>query len=214
MSDRTRSPGGIQPTATTRRRCPPPYDPKLPWRALRWNGDGSPVRWDSTNPIRWAFNADAYPKPRQAQLVREAMTMLAGTTGFVISETDPVVAEPDEWLRSSDVKAAEVLVSLANIDLQNHSGKAAGTAAADAIELRPGVHVYRLADIRLRASVLTLGVALHEAMHALGLGHVGSRSEIMYWGGTAQAGFGRGDLAGLQAVSRPIEPPATSSPNR
>ena len=61
-------------------------------------------------------------------------------------------------------------------------------------------------------------VILHELAHIANLGHVGSRSELMYPETAEQtartAQFGRGDLAGLQLLGRNagcLEPPAPSA---
>jgi hypothetical protein len=57
---------------------------------------------------------------------------------------------------------------------------------------------------RLVSTRTTPGVAIHEWMHVLGLGHVGDPEQQMYWRDTCKGSLGTGDLAGLLAISQPL----------
>jgi hypothetical protein len=67
-------------------------------------------------------------------------------------------------------------------------------------------------DYVRKASVAELvPLFAHEMGHALGLGHSGSKADVMYPIVTPKKGLGQGDIAGLRIIQRPC---TTSTPSR
>lgn len=180
--------------------------------------DGTPVRWNPCEPVRYVVNASEAPYPTAVDDVRTALRRVTDASGIAFEfagetdeapdpEREPVLARygGDRW--------APVLVAWTDPGRVPELG---GTVVGSAQTIpagREAVYVsgaiYLDATERLRSGFGTGGswgtVLLHEAGHLAGLGHVGSETEVMHPGGernqlASTVRFGPGDEAGLGAL--------------
>ncbi len=189
-----------------RRICHAAYDPAAPWRALNWLEDGTPVRWDSSKPIVWVLNCNGLDQSI-VPLVEEAMTVLAEVSGLVLEKGEPTAVDLAKWPGvEQDENQPQIVVSGVNPDdLPIQRRRVAGTGGAySRIDPEQGFPVYVAGDIRLVAERTTLGVAVHEGAHALGLAHVGDFRQQMYRRSRCTSVLGDGDVAGLKAIGQPL----------
>lgn len=187
------------------------------WEPWGLRSDGSPVRWNPCQPIRWVLDIDEAPEQaREAlSLAMARITAVSGLEFEFLGMTDEqpgreralVTEGPDgpEW--------APVLISWVpgdSIDLPL-SDMERGVAVPVAVR-EDGEQVFVTGQVVLNADKTLLpmfedrhaswgAVLLHELGHLIGLDHVDDPAQLMApTPGFGEVVFGDGDRAGLAAV--------------
>jgi hypothetical protein len=176
------------------------------------------IRWDSCQPIRWAFYPQHSPRHAMRQL-ETGFTRLHRATGLdfdYVGRTDhrPVPAGKD--LRGIDVvvgwrTADDFRAFRRHDDVVGVGGNSfySGYQEADGTEVgkifRGGVVLNADQDYRVRNGFgrgYTWGEVIeHELGHVVGLDHPDNTRQIMYYSVTRRnADWGAGDLAGLRQL--------------
>ena len=187
------------------------------WAPWAVRSDGTPVRWNPCEPIRWVLDADEAPEQaREAlSLAMARITAVSGLEFAFVGHTDEqptrdralVVDGPDgaSW--------APVLITWVpgdSIDLPL-SDMERGVAVPVAVE-DDGEPVFVTGQVVLNADKTLLpmfedrhaswgAVVLHELGHLVGLDHVDDPRQLMApTPGFGEVVLGEGDRAGLAAV--------------
>lgn len=206
----------------------PANEPDAPWAAFATDPDGSVVRWDACQPVRWAFSPVGAP-PGGREVVEEAVARVADATGLDLVDVGDVEERPRAQrptLAADGVSWAPVLVgwvddTATDLPLRRQDR---GVALTVAVEGGAG-RVLVTGQLALNAAwPLEPGfverhtdwgaVVLHELGHVLGLDHVDAPDQLMHRDpGFGPVEWGAGDLAGLAAVGdrdgcRPGPPPS------
>ncbi|HVE99640.1 MAG TPA: hypothetical protein VNA12_10730 [Mycobacteriales bacterium] len=191
--------------------------------AFTWvNSDGSPVRWNPCEPIRWVSSSAGAPAGALSDF-RDAVAHVTALTGLRFEyvgevEERPVVNRPSASARGG-AEWAPVLVAwvpLAGTPLGQGLGTGpdtVGVATPVAISRpnSPGVIVSgqivfetgRVLSSGFATSAARGSVMLHELAHAVGLAHVTDPTQLMYSGdhaGVTVGDFGGGDRLGLEGL--------------
>lgn len=173
-----------------------------------------PVTYSSCRPIRVAVYPAGGP-PDAAALVREAVEIMAGATGLDITVAGVFGGHAPNW----NFEAAPTLLD-DPISVSWQDQAAIAELTDDVLGLG-GSRIYdgaqgpqyvagTIALSRERYADYTedgdhgqaLATLLHEFGHVLGLGHVNSRSELMYPRATERTSLGAGDLEGLRLLGQ------------
>ena len=181
--------------------------------------DGSPVRWDPCTPIRWTANTARGPAGG-LDVLMAAVARVASVTGttwqFVGSSTTtpttgylPTRAQssyPPVLIGWTDGAASDLLAGQAptvlgmtrtawfGVQLPDGKKVAATRGAVIALD--------RTDALPLTGANSWSTVALHELAHAMGLGHVSDRTQLMASILPAVTDLQAGDQAGLVRVGR------------
>lgn len=181
--------------------------------------DGSPVRWDPCTPIRWTSNTSRGPAGGldvlQAAVARVAS--LTGTTWEYVGATTTVprasylptkaqASYPPVLIGWSDAASSDLLAGQTASVLgmtrtawfgvqMPDGGKIAATRAAV-------IALDRTDALPLTGATSWKTVALHELAHAMGLGHVGDKTQLMAAVLPAVTDLQAGDQTGLQLLGR------------
>lgn len=176
--------------------------------------DGSPVRWNPCEPVRWVLDADEAPeRAREAlSLAMARITAVSGIEFEFVGHTDEL-PRSDRSLLAADGTWAPVLISWVpgdSIDLPL-SDLERGVAVPVAVR-EDGRRVFVTGQVVLNADKTLLpmfedrhaswgAVLIHELGHLLGLDHVDDPSQLMApTPGFGEVVLGEGDKAGLRAV--------------
>jgi hypothetical protein len=181
--------------------------------------DGTPVRWNACDAIRYVVNPSTAPEGSIAD-VHEAVRRVSAATGIAfeyegltdeIPERRRPAYQPDRYGdRWAPVLIAWVDPDQTNIPFDRSGHTAAAVASPTVPSGRDQVFVSGWIAMNLRdENPPGFGFAgaqgpvlLHELGHVMGLGHVDRMGEIMEPSGGNVADFGPGDLEGLNQVGR------------
>ncbi|TAL18569.1 MAG: matrixin family metalloprotease [Frankiales bacterium] len=181
--------------------------------------DGSPVRWDPCTPIRWTSNTSRGPAGG-LDVLKSAVARVASLTGttweYVGSTTTvpragylPTRAQqsyPPVLIGWTDAASSDLLAGQTASVLgmtrtawfgvqMPDGGKIAATRAAV-------IALDRTDALPLTGATSWKTVALHEIAHAVGLGHVSDKTQLMATVLPAVTDLQAGDQAGLQLLGR------------
>lgn len=195
----------------------PATDGYLVWAR---NVDGSAVRWDPCEPIRWVLNPEDAPPGTALDLTR-AVGEITATTGLrfrYLGTTDEQPARdrsPYQPQRYGDGAWAPVLVAwsspagtdvpLADTDRGVSIPVAVGDGEEDAfvtgqVVFNPDRPLIAGFDDRRTSWGATI---LHELGHTVGLDHVDDPAQLMFtFPGEGAVRFGPGDLRGLRELGQ------------
>ena len=206
---------------------PAPAVPSLPvakpapageFRIALTNADGSAVRWNPCQPIRYVVNLQDAP-PFAVVEAQRAAAVIEAASGLDLVYAGTTTERP---LRRSYTDVARygvgwspILISFATAtEFPFGSSTASGYGqAVPTTDPATGKRQYFTGQVVLRPGGWTEGgssrnplslMLRHELGHVLGLAHVGLTTEIMGTGGNGTArDWGVGDKQGLAKIGRP-----------
>ncbi|MGY2873663.1 hypothetical protein ACVW00_000853 [Marmoricola sp. URHA0025 HA25] len=188
-------------------------DPEPAYSFMR-TVQGHPVTYSSCRPVQVAVYPAGGP-PNAEALVREAVALLRGATGLDIVVTGVFGGYAPNWNFEAGPVHPDDPISVSWQDgnaiaqITDHVAGVGGSRVvvtgrngsehlvAGTIALSRGYFAYLA---RSGDHGKEMAVILHEFGHVFGLGHVGSRHELMYKDVTDLTTFGPGDLEGLRLV--------------
>ena len=193
--------------------------PDVPFRFLRTRTDGSPVRWNPCEPIRYEANLELAPDGA-IEDVQEAVRRVQDATGIefifegettdsTADRLDGQIAElgPDGRPRFEPV----LIVWVEDAEMKEMAG---GELEDDVMGyarpiVRKGVFVGGVIAMRASlANVTGFGfvgtgpVVQHEWGHIVGLDHVATSSDTLMGEYVGRLDWGEGDLRGLERLGR------------
>jgi hypothetical protein len=191
------------------------------------NTDGTVVRWNPCAPIHFAVNATEASDPVGAERdVRAAVDRLATATGLTFVYDGRTTAVPSKvWLDAGAPVSSALVIAWAGpgtaighsdlfgTDADGEGGWWESGTSTDGVhwvwQIKRGFVVIDPTSsggyVPGFGAGETRGVLLmHELGHAVGLGHVGNRRDVMFpvITSASHAAWGAGDLAGLTRVGR------------
>ncbi len=198
-----------------------PHDPVVDgYEVWARNDDGTAVRWDPCEPIRWVFNPEDAPATAEADIAR-ATAEVAAATGLRFepagrTDEEPVRDRPpyqpdrygeDHWapVLIAWSRPGETDVPLADTDRGVSIPVAVGDGTEDVfvtgqIVFNPDRPLWGGYEDRRTSWGATI---LHELGHTVGLDHVGDPTQLMYtFPGEGEVRFGPGDLRGLRELGQ------------
>ena len=209
--------GEIRSVSTHRDvRVRPAYDPAGRRSDHRFLGDRR-FRWDSCQPVRWAFNPAHAPR-RALRLVRDTIRLAGQATGLTFDFVGRTARTPT---LASHHRRFDIVVGWRTprsfAYFRQHPGRVGigGASWRSGFEEADGTRVRKARSGRLILNARYIGdlgrgygrgytwgdVLLHEFGHVLGLGHAGTRHQHMFPQMTKRrAHWGAGDLAGLRRL--------------
>jgi hypothetical protein len=190
-----------------------------PWSAEFLDGRGTPARWDPCTPIHYVVDL-AYAPAGALSDVRQSLARLALASGLTFADDGTREERPLRGRSAYQPEAygdrwAPLLISWSPPQLTDLLGDPRAEAVTMPVAVPgptgAGGSIVTAEVVLNAARQLPVGfgpgpsegeVLLHELGHAVGLGHVDSRSEAMFPSVRGVAGYGAGDLAGLRALGR------------
>jgi hypothetical protein len=186
--------------------------------------DGHVIRWNPCRAIHYRVNLAHAPKGALGD-VKSAVWRVSKATGlkFVYDGSTKQIPQRTYATKLDPTKAKATLVvawaapgkGVGHSDLLASDPREVGVGGYRAYSWRRGSAVHRLRILAGFAVLSTKsnglnggfgtgpnrgGLLLHELGHAVGLGHVKDKQQIMYPVLTQYASYGAGDLAGLHTV--------------
>lgn len=181
--------------------------------------DGSPVRWDPCTPIRWTSNTSRGPAGG-LDVLKSAVARVASLTGTTWEYVGATTTVPRAGYLPTRAQSSYPPVLIGWTDAASSDLLAGQTASVlgmtrtawFGVQMPDGgkIAATRAAVIALdRTDALPLTgttswkiVALHEIAHAMGLGHVSDKTQLMATVLPAVTDLQAGDQAGLQLLGR------------
>ena len=181
--------------------------------------DGSPVRWDPCTPIRWTSNTSRGPAGG-LDVLKSAVARVAALTGTTWEYVGATTTVPRAGYLPTRAQSSYPPVLIGWTDAASSDLLAGQTASVlgmtrtawFGVQMPDGgkIAATRAAVIALdRTDALPLTgatswktVALHEIAHAMGLGHVSDKTQLMATVLPAVTDLQAGDQAGLQLLGR------------
>lgn len=192
------------------------------------NRDGTPVRWNACEPIRWVLNGEGAPADARQQ-VQAAMDVMGDASGIRfafegLTDERPSSNRPPYQPDRYDDRWAPVLVAWATPGGRGQPSSSGDTSRRAAVPLddqdraiaipvaveRGGISTFISAQVVLNADVRTGlrdpraswgSTLLHELGHVVGLDHVDDPAQVMYpYPGNGRGRLGDGDRAGLAVL--------------
>jgi hypothetical protein len=172
--------------------------------------DGQVLRWASCTPIPYLLNPAGAPAD-WAETVKSALGQVTAATGYTFANHGTTIAGAQQ------ADHAIVLQWAGAVQDPGLAGNVVGRTYWRASSVGGSAMTIESAGIVMDTQLLTWGpatraamirqVLLHELGHAMGLGHVEDRRQVMNSSsdGTLQH-YQNGDLAGLSAVGRSAGP--------
>lgn len=197
----------------------PPASPTFNHRFLRRNSDGSPVRWNPCEPIRYVLNPLGSPDGVVADLEAaiSRITEASGLSFLFEGTTDEIPEKPrdvyqvgrygDRWapVLVAWVPGSENKVGV----LPDEAGRSSPVAVElDALKLvNISGHLFLNSEAQypqgFGQSRSWGHVLLHELGHLVGLDHVNDPTQVMHQElGEGAVKLGAGDLIGLEVLGR------------
>ncbi len=204
-------PGSYDPPEPIPSTEPAPQGASTDWTWLYTNGGG---RWNPCQVISWGYYAGR-GYAGAVEDIKTAFAKISARTGLMFRYAGPVNAAPAPGMAA--VPGVDIVVGWSDYrQISQLAGSVVGLASAIATSSAPGSDVpWKLqrgwvaldADGVLRQGYDVSGwptwgqVMVHEGLHALGLGHAGAQSQVMYGSvNSVNHRFGAGDLGGMRRV--------------
>lgn len=190
--------------------------------------DGSPVRWNHCEPIRWTFDPSGAPG-YGGDLVAEAVDVVARATGLRFQRLPDRTEIPSMERSLLDVEAdtatwAPVLITWAaphtgDVPLRTSDRAVSVPVSVDGVFVTGQIVLNRdrddLAPVMGDRSSSWGATLVHELGHLIGLDHVDDETQLMSrFPGEGAAEFGAGDLAGLARLGPDAGPCLDAGPPR
>ena len=206
--------GVVSASEAQRVRVRPTYDPRGRKRHYQFLSSQR-TRWQSCRPVRWTFNDSRAPR-RGLEQVKAAVRRIHAATGLDLQFVGRTTQKANPYGDGID-GAAVVIGWRPSRTFRHHVGSSqvvglAGQRSVSGYRDAKGA-VFRTtqAGVILNAghrldrgfgTGTTWGeVIVHELGHVMGLGHAGSRKQVMYYSTTGyDANLGAGDLNGLRQL--------------
>lgn len=181
--------------------------------------DGKPVRWNPcAMPITWRFNG-TYGPSNAYDLTVEALNRVSSATGFTFKYLGTTSVIPYAATNNTNPSDTNLVVAWATpTQVSNLSGSVVGVGgpayswnSSGSAKITSGQMVIDSTDVAptgflksgFQQGASVGNVLLHEAGHAMGLGHYSESFEVMNSGvsSSSNAWYMNGDLGGLSFIN-------------